>query len=125
MGSLFNNGSCCGNTAGTFEKSKCNSCVCELLNNLANAGSGDFCRLGQPTLIRVIPKGSEEPLDVNASEFGTDFTLVRFDPKTCCVILSYTEGIAPNGITRTIVLDCRCICGIVCIPNVPLTAPVL
>ncbi|MBY6036302.1 hypothetical protein KUV80_06545 [Fictibacillus nanhaiensis] len=116
MGSLFNHGSCCGNTHGKKEL-KCKGCVCELLNDLVN--TADLCRLGEPTLIRVIPKGADEPLDVNGSDYGTEFTLVRFDPETCCVVLSYYTGVRPSGYTQTVVLDCRCLCGVICVNEPP------
>ncbi|MBH0170572.1 hypothetical protein [Fictibacillus sp. 18YEL24] len=120
--SLFNNGSCCGNgnTAGTT-KSKCGGCVCELLNQLANARmTGNFCTMGQQQVVQLILKGASDPLGVAPGQ-ATDFTVVSFDPETCCAVFSFRQGGpgAPSGgnETRTIVLDCRCICGIICVPE--------
>ena len=113
--SLFNNGSCCGNgnTAGTT-KSKCGGCVCELLNQLANARmNGNFCTMGQPQVVQLVLKGADEPLSV-AYNGVTDFTVVSFDPETCCAVFSFRQT---EYETRTIVLDCRCICGIICVPQ--------
>jgi hypothetical protein len=118
--SLFNNGSCCGNnTAGTTQtKTKCGGCVCELLNQLANArNNGDFCTLAQtmaqPQAFLIIVKGSNEPLGVSPGQ-PDEFTLLSFDPETCCAIFATV----PQGMQtpQTVVLDCRCICGLVCVP---------
>ena len=113
--SLFNNGSCCGNgnTAGTT-KSKCGGCVCELLNQLANARmNGNFCSMGQQQVVQLVLKGAQEPLSVAPGQ-ATDFTVVSFDPETCCAVFSFRQT---GNETRTIVLDCRCICGIICVPQ--------
>ncbi|MFC0189099.1 hypothetical protein ACFFJY_12425 [Fictibacillus aquaticus] len=118
--SLFhNNGSCCGNTAGTSHK-KSTSCVCELLKALADAQSNP-CRMGARQQVRLVLKGSSAPLNVNnVAEFlGTVFTLVSFDPATGCVVLTFEEqnlvAPPPPSFTRTIVLDCKCICAVICI----------
>lgn len=120
--SLLNNGSCCGNN-GTARRS--NGVVADLLDQLANGACGNYCMMTQQPVIRVILKGTEEPLDVNANEFGTDFTLVRYDAETYATVLGYTIGVAPNAVTRTVVLDSRCICGVICLTPTPAAPGVL
>jgi hypothetical protein len=110
--SLFDKGSCCGDSAPA---AKPISGIAALLDSLANGTNGSLCSIAQPAVIRVIHRGTEEPIDVTGNEFGTDFTLLRFDRKTGLVALSYTEGVAPAIITRTVVLDVRAIAGIVCV----------
>ena len=110
--SLFNNGSCCGNNAGAT-KSKSGGCVCELLKQLANARmNGNFCSMGQPQVVQLILKGASLPQGVAADQ-STDFTVVSYDAESHCAVFSYLQTATE---TRTIVLDCRCICGIICVP---------
>ncbi|GGB58476.1 hypothetical protein [Fictibacillus barbaricus] len=115
--SLFNNDSCCGgDTAGkTREKSKCSGCVCEILDQLANHRfKGNLCTMGGQQRVRLVLKGADEGLDVTGGGGpATDFTIVSFDPRTCCLVVTHEEG----NDTLTSVFDCRCICGIICVPN--------
>ena len=119
--SLFKDDSCCGHKEDD-KKPKHSSCVSGMLDSLANGSCGNYCAMAQPTVIRVVLKGADQPLNVNGQTLpgvGTDFTLVRYDRKTNCVVLAYSEGVAPAAITRTYVLDSRCICGIICYNNTP------
>ncbi|WP_130295872.1 hypothetical protein [Fictibacillus sp. BK138] len=85
------------------------------MNQLANARmNGNFCTMGQQQVVQLVPKGSSETLRVTGGGGpGTDFTLVSFDPETCCAVFSFRSG----SETRTMVIDCRCLCGIICIPQ--------
>jgi hypothetical protein len=119
MSSLFND-SCCGGNKGTAGAAKCKGCVCQTLNQLANRDMGDICAVGRPQRVLIINKGTGEPLFLMGSTEPTEFTLVRFDPETCCAIFTYevpdaTEPDARD--TLTYVTDCRSIAGIVCVNN--------
>ncbi len=105
MSSLFNDSASC-------KKATCNGCVCGLLNDLAN-NTGSMCTLGMMQQVLIIPKGSSAPLDLSGDTVPTVFTVVRFNPETCCATFSYEDTL----VTRPYISDCRSIAGIVCLNN--------
>lgn len=118
MSSLFHDG-CCGQT-GAAGKTKCKGCVCQVLNQLANQNMGDICRVGRPQRVLLVNKGTDEPLFLNGSTQPTEFTLVRFDPETCCAIFTYEvpDATEPDATdVRTFITDCRSLAGVVCLDN--------
>ncbi|MED1862811.1 hypothetical protein P4V41_05045 [Fictibacillus nanhaiensis] len=125
--SLFN-GSCCGHAAGTtHKKSKCGGAVCEMLEKLARrANNFDFCNgtqaIARRPEVRVISRGDARPLALSATDadggLGTILQLIDFDAETGYALFGYVAaGTALPGITptATILLDCRCLCGIICV----------
>ncbi|WP_137789842.1 hypothetical protein [Bacillus sp. E(2018)] len=115
MSSLFK-GSCCGGNgeAAGGSRSKCKSCVCELLNTIANT-NGNFCNLATQQRLLIVLKGASTPLSLGGETTPTIFTLLRFDEEGCCAVFSYLD--ATTATNQTFVIDCRCICGIVCVPQ--------
>ncbi|MQR96731.1 hypothetical protein [Fictibacillus phosphorivorans] len=69
--------------------------------------------MGQQQVVQLVLKGADGALGVSPGQ-ATDFTVVSFDPETCCAVFSFRQT---GNETRTIVLDCRCICGIICVPE--------
>ncbi|MBY6037579.1 hypothetical protein KUV80_12990 [Fictibacillus nanhaiensis] len=98
----------------TDKKNKCDTCICELLEKLANDTLG-LCTDNEMKFL-VILKGASEPLSISSMR-STEFKLERFDRKSCCVVFSFMEhcGKHQHEQKRTIILDCRCICAIVCL----------
>jgi hypothetical protein len=116
MSSLFND-SCCDSTKGA-QTTKCKGCVCQTLNQLANRNMGDICSMGRPQRVLIVNKGTDEPLFLNGSTNPTEFTLVRFDPESCCAVFTFEvpDATQPDArATRTFVTDCRSIAGIICL----------
>lgn len=110
--SLLNN-SCCGN--GQAGAQKLNGCVSELLNQLANANT-NLCTVGQQPRVLLVNRGAVSPVDLLGVTTPTEFTLVRFDAATSCAVFTYADVDGTGAaITRTYVVDSRCICGIVCL----------
>lgn len=111
MRSLFND-SCCGGVSPTTE---CKGCVCDVLNKAANGRCNDILS-NTETVVNLLPKGEDDYLNLyGSSHRPTPFTLVSFDPKTCCGKFTYPYGSGRS--TRTIILDCRCLCGISPVPQ--------
>ncbi|ANC76672.1 hypothetical protein ABE65_007605 [Fictibacillus phosphorivorans] len=115
MSSLFK-GSCCGGNgeAAGGSRSRNKSCVCELLHNIANT-NGNFCSMAAQQRLLIVLKGASTPLSLGGETTPTIFTLVRFDDDSSCAVFSYLD--ATTGLNQTFVIDCRCICGIVCVPQ--------
>lgn len=110
--SLFNN-SCCGN--GQAGAQRLNGTVSELLNQLANANT-NLCSLGQQNRVLLVHRGASSPVDLLGATTPTEFTLVRFDAATYSAVFTYADVDGTGAaITRTYVVDSRCICGVVCL----------
>jgi hypothetical protein len=75
----------------------------------------DFC-VGTQMLatVRLIPRGSELPLNLNGVATGTIFTVVRYEDHTSCVALTYEQTPGDPTTVRSIIYDCRCLCGVIC-----------
>ncbi|MCM3719139.1 hypothetical protein [Fictibacillus phosphorivorans] len=109
--SLFTN-SCCGSEQAGGHKL---SGVSELLNQLANANN-NLCSLGQQSRVLLVNRGTNTPVDLLGTTTPTEFTLVRFDPKTYTAVFTYADVDGTGAaINRTYVTDSRCICGVVCL----------
>jgi hypothetical protein len=115
MSSLFK-GSCCGGNDDAAEgaRSKLKGCVCELLNDIANT-NGNFCNLANQQRLNLVLKGASTPLQLGGDTTPTIFTLLRFDPRSHCAVFSYLD--ATTQTNQTFVIDCRCLCGVVCVAN--------
>jgi hypothetical protein len=113
--SLFHNSSCCGNTAGTTQRrSNGGGAVSEVLAALANRAT-DICAPAAQSTVIVIPRNTNVPLELAGTEgvsSGTPLTLVKYDPETYTAVFTFA-GV--TGALQTIVLDARCLCGIICV----------
>jgi ABC-type lipoprotein export system ATPase subunit len=86
------------------------SCICELLDNWAN-NFNNLCSMGNQHRVSIVLNGASEPLSIFGKE-PTEFILVRFDRRTGCAVFSFEEC---RGQTRTLILNCDCICGVLCV----------
>lgn len=119
MSSLFNDGDC-GCNSGNAEKGKgkCKGCVCQILNELSNWDTGNICTIGRPQRVLIVNKGCCSPLDLGGSTTPTEFTVAKFDPDTCCAVLTYeipSTGANGGRETRAYVTDCRSIAAVTCL----------
>jgi hypothetical protein len=67
-----------------------------------------------PVRVLLILKGASEPLSLDGMN-GTEFTLIKFARKSGCAVFSFVDGRGANARTKTIILDCHCICSVVCL----------
>lgn len=119
MTSLFDSTSSHGNTQRPNKK-KCNSCICQLLNQLANGNMGDLCSVGRREKVLIKNKGTSTPASLDGTGTPTEFTVERFDPNNCCAVFSFKEIIETSPletVKRIFIEDCRSIAGIVCLGN--------
>ncbi|WP_077615589.1 hypothetical protein [Caenibacillus caldisaponilyticus] len=114
MSSLFDDG-CLPCHSDGDGKTKCKGGVCELLNQLANQRVGSLCALGQTPQLLLVNKGTDVPLALGGTTTPTLFSLVRYDPKSCCAVLTYQETVGTGQVTRTYVTDCRALAGVSCL----------
>jgi hypothetical protein len=71
----------------------------------------------QPT-VRLVPRGTELPLNLNGVVTGTIFTVVKYEHDSSCVALTFEQTPGDPTSLRTIIYDCRCLCGVICEPVV-------
>ncbi|MDQ0483388.1 hypothetical protein [Guptibacillus hwajinpoensis] len=122
MGSLFHDSDgydsdCYPKKKHKHHYSKCEGCVCHILNKYANGW--DDCSLmtgNQKFYLQM--KGTTDYIDLFTSPgVPTEFTLIHFCPKTCCAKFTYETGSGSNRRTIMTYYDCRCLCGISPVPT--------
>ncbi|MBH0158638.1 hypothetical protein IHV10_19840 [Fictibacillus sp. 5RED26] len=106
MSSLFTNDS----DIHYKSKRRVESCICKLLDNWAN-NIHDLCSMGSQHRVFIVLKGASRPLAIFGKE-PTEFTFVKFDRRTGCAVFSFEEY---RGQYRTVVFNCSCICGLLCL----------
>lgn len=117
MSSLFD-GTSCSNTRQQSSRKKCNSCICDLLNQLANQSIGNICSMGTRQRVLIKNKGTSQPVSLDGTGTPTVFTVERFDPENCCAVFSFTEIVDTSPletVQRVFIEDCRSIAGIACL----------
>ncbi|MEW4267125.1 hypothetical protein Q0N30_25875 [Priestia megaterium] len=103
------------NTACKDNESICKSCVCELLNQIANKEGVDLI-IGHENKVLLLNKHTSQPISVDGMD-PTIFTLEKFNPETCCAIFSFdremmdsTTGSTP--VKGKFIEDCSNISGV-------------